>query len=113
MNDGVLVEVIHGGHETILEFLLGSDPDVTQDGAGEFGKEAFDEVEPRAVLGREGEFETARGLIGEPGFGLLGDVCGMIVEDQLDRGVGRIGGIVVGQSNSMNSRLRWRSLTKA
>ena len=49
VNDGVLVEVIHGGHETILEFLLGGGPDVTQDGAGEFGKEAFDEVEPRAV----------------------------------------------------------------
>lgn len=41
--------MIHGGPETILEFLLGGDPDVTQDRAGEFGKEAFDEVEPRAV----------------------------------------------------------------
>jgi hypothetical protein len=27
-----------------------------------------------------------------PGFGFLGDVRGVIVEDQLDRGVGRIGG---------------------
>ena len=35
--------------------------------AGEFGKEALDEVEPGAVLGREGEFEAVRGLIGEPG----------------------------------------------
>ena len=34
-----------------------------------------------------------RGLIGEPGFGLFGDVRGMIVEDQLDRCVGRIGGV--------------------
>ena len=32
-------------------------------------------------------------LIGEPGFGLFGDVRGMIVEDQLDRCVGRIGGV--------------------
>src|SRR3979411_1499087 len=32
-------------------------------------------------------------LIGEPNLGLLGDVCGMIVEDQLDRSMGRIGGI--------------------
>src|ERR1700720_3592584 len=31
--------------------------------------------------------------IGEPNLGLLGDVCGMIVEDQLDRSMGRIGGI--------------------
>ena len=37
------------------------------------------------------EFEAAGGLIGEPGFGFPGDVRGVIVEDQLDRGVGRIG----------------------
>jgi hypothetical protein len=61
----MLVEVVHGGHETILEFLFGCDTDVTQHGAGEFGKEALDEVEPRAVLGREGEFEAVRGLLGE------------------------------------------------
>jgi hypothetical protein len=30
---------------------------------------------------------------GEPSFRLLGDVRGMIVEDQFDRGMGRIGGI--------------------
>ena len=50
MNDGVLVEVVHGGHETILEFLFGRDPDVAQHGAGEFGKEALDEIEPGTVL---------------------------------------------------------------
>src|ERR1700730_15584063 len=49
--------------------------------------------EPGAVLGCEGEFEAADRLIGEPNLGLLGDVCGMIVEDQLDRSMGRIGGI--------------------
>ena len=64
---------------------------MAQDGSRELGKEALDEVEPRAVLGSEGEFEAAGGLIGEPGFGFLGDVRGVIVEDQLDRGVGRIG----------------------
>ena len=41
----------------------------------------------------EGEFEAAGGLIGEPGSGLLGDVGRMIVEDQLNRRMGRIGGI--------------------
>jgi hypothetical protein len=50
VNDGDLVEVIHGGQETILEFLFGCDADVSQDGAGEFGKEALDQVEPGAVL---------------------------------------------------------------
>jgi hypothetical protein len=40
-------------------------------------------------LGVKVNFEAAGGLIGEPGFGFLGDVRGVIVEDQLDRGVGR------------------------
>jgi hypothetical protein len=32
---------------------------VAQDRAGELGEEALDEVEPRAMLGCEGELETA------------------------------------------------------
>ena len=43
------------------------------------------------MLGREGEREAARRLPGEPGFGFLGDMRRMIVEDHLDRRVGRIG----------------------
>ena len=43
--------------------------------------------------GREGEFEAMCGLLRDPGSGLFGDVRGMIVEDQLDRRVGRIGGV--------------------
>jgi hypothetical protein len=38
-----------------------------------------------------GEFESASGLISEPTCGLLGEVDGMIVENQLDRRMG-IGG---------------------
>jgi hypothetical protein len=38
MNDGLLIEVIHGGHDAVLEFLFGCDADVTQDGASEFGE---------------------------------------------------------------------------
>jgi hypothetical protein len=87
-NDRVLVEVVDGGDETILEFLLGGDGDVAPHRAGEFGKDALDQVEPGAMLGREGEFEAVRGLIGEPGSGLFGDVGGMIVEDQLDVAAG-------------------------
>ena len=45
------------------------------------------------MLGREGEFEAAGRLLGEPSFGFLGNVRGMIVEDQLDRRVGWIGGV--------------------
>src|ERR1700738_1274341 len=67
VDDGIAIEFIHGGDDAVLEFLFGCDADVAQDGAGELGKEALDEVEPGAVLGCEGEFEAARGLLGEPG----------------------------------------------
>ena len=85
MDDGVSIELVHGGDDALLEFLFRCDADVAQDGAGKLGKEALDEIEPGAVLGREGEFESAGGLLGEPSFGFLGDVRRMIVEDQLDR----------------------------
>jgi hypothetical protein len=34
VNDGLLVKIIHGGHQAILEFLFGCDTDMTQVGAG-------------------------------------------------------------------------------
>jgi hypothetical protein len=58
MNVRIFIEVIDGGHQAVLEFLFGGDADVAQDRAGELGKEALDKVEPRAVLWREGEFES-------------------------------------------------------
>ena len=93
MDDRILVEVVHGSHDAILEFLFGCDADMAQDRTSEFGEEPFDEIEPGAVRGREGELEAAGGLLCKPGFGLLGDVCRMIVEGQLDCGMSRIGGI--------------------
>ena len=81
MDDGVSIEVIHGGHDAVLEFLFGCDADMAQDRAGELGEEAFDEIEPGAVLGREDEFEATDRLVREPSLGLLRDVRGMIVED--------------------------------
>ena len=71
MHDGLPIKVIHGLHDSIFEFLFGYNADVAEHGAGEFGKEAFDEVEPGAVLGGEREFKAVRGLSGEPGSGLL------------------------------------------
>ena len=93
MDDGMAIEFIHGGHDAVLEFLFGCDADMAQPRSGELGEEALNEIEPGAVLGRKGEFEPVGRLLGEPGFGLLGDVRGMIVEDQLDRRMGRIGGV--------------------
>ena len=83
MDDGVSVELIHGGHDAVLELQFGCDADMAQHRAGELGEEAFDEIKPGAVLGREDEFEAAGRLLGEPSLGLLGDVRRMIVEDQL------------------------------
>ena len=93
MDDRVSIEVIRGGPDAVLEFLFGCDADMAQHGAGELGEKALDEVEPGTMLGRESEFEAAGGLNGEPSLGLFGDVRRMIVEDQLDRRMGRIGGI--------------------
>ena len=93
MNDGMAIEFIHGSHETILEFLFGCNADVAQHRARELGEEDLDEIEPGAMRGREGEFEAADRLTGKPSLGLFGDVCGMIVQDQLDCRVGWIGGV--------------------
>ena len=82
MDDRVSVELVHCGDDALLEFQFRCDSDVAQDGAGKLGKEALDEIEPGAVLGREGEFEAASGLLGEPSSRLLGNVGGMIVENQ-------------------------------
>ena len=82
MDDRMSVELVDCGDDALLEFLFRCDSDVAQDGAGKFGKEALDEIEPRAVLGSEGEFEAPGGLIGEPGFGFFGDVRGVIVQHQ-------------------------------
>ena len=93
MDDWVSIDVIDGSHDAVLEFLFGSHADVAQNGAGELREEALDQVEPGAVLGREGKVEAAWRPGVEPGSGFPRNVCGMIVEDQLDRGAGRIGGI--------------------
>ncbi len=51
MDDGVSVELVHGGHDAVLELLFGCDAYVAQDRAGELGEETLDEIEPGAVLG--------------------------------------------------------------
>ena len=80
MNDWIMVEVIHRGHETVLELLFGCDADMAQDRAGELGEEAFDEIEPGAMLGSEGELKSAGGLLSEPSSGLPGDVRRIHIE---------------------------------
>jgi hypothetical protein len=91
VDDRLLVDVIDGGQDALREFLFGDDAHVAQHGAGELGEEALNEVQPRAMLRSEGKFEAALRLCREPGFGFLGRVGRMIVEDNFDRGRSRIG----------------------
>ena len=49
MDDRVSIELVHCGDDALLEFLFGCDADMAQHRAGKLGKEALDEVEPRAV----------------------------------------------------------------
>ena len=93
MDDRFAVGEVDGGEDSLTQFLQGGDANVAERGAGELGKESFDKVEPGAVLGREYEGEAAFGLLGEPSPGFLGNVSGMIVEDDLDGGRGRVGGV--------------------
>ena len=93
MDDRITIEIVEVGEDSHFEFGLGRDTDVSEHGARHLGEEAFDEIEPRTVFRREHEAETPLPLGGDPGLGLFGYMCGVIVEDQLDCGIRRIGGI--------------------
>src|SRR3974377_437573 len=66
---------------------------MAQDGSGELGEEALDQIEPGGMLGGEDKLEAAGRSGGEPGFGFSRGGRRMIFEDQLDRRVGRVNGI--------------------
>jgi hypothetical protein len=73
-----------------FEFFLGCDANAAEHGARHHGEEAFDKIEPAIMFRSKCKAETALWLSGEPRLGLPGDVRGMVVEDQLDGGIGRI-----------------------
>ena len=89
VDDGVAVDVLDAGQMRSLlayfEFTL-----MCRSRAGELGEEALDEVEPGAMLGREGELEAASRACGRPRFSFPRDMSRMIVEDELDGGTGGI-----------------------
>src|SRR6516164_11412172 len=84
MGDWLAIEVIDEGHQALFEFVFGGDADLSEHRAREFGKEAFDQIEPGTVGRGEGEGKAAWGLRGEPGRGLARDMRRMVVEDNLD-----------------------------
>ena len=72
--------------------------------ARHFGEEALDQIEPGAVLWGEHKGEASFRLRGHPGFGFLRDVRRVIVEDQPDGGVHRIGGIKLSEEGDELAR---------
>src|SRR5689334_7187780 len=52
VDDRISVEIAEVGKDTASEFGLGIDPNVTQQRARHFGKEALHEIEPGAVVPR-------------------------------------------------------------
>ena len=93
VDDGIAIEIVDCGQDSLLELVFGGDPAVAQHGARHLREEALDEIEPGAVLRGEDEGEAPLGLGGEPSCGFLGNVGRVIVEDELDRGRRRIGGV--------------------
>jgi hypothetical protein len=69
VNDRIVIEIVDGGHEAVLELPFGGNSDVAQNRAGELREKALDEVEPGAMFGSEGELKPAGGLRGEPSPG--------------------------------------------
>ena len=67
MDDGMAIEVFYTGHDAFLELDLGGYADVAEDGAGQFGEEPLDEVQPRAVLRGEDQLEASGRPGREPG----------------------------------------------
>ena len=78
MDHWVAVEVVDEFENALLELVLGGDADVTEYGAGGFGKEALDEVEPRSVLGGEDELEAPFGSGREPSLGFSRNMRGVL-----------------------------------
>ena len=86
MDNRLAIEVVEVCHDPLLEFGFRSHPDVTQDRSSAiFEEEAFDQVEPGAMLWREHEAEAALALSGKPSLRFLRHMRRMIIQDDLDR----------------------------
>jgi hypothetical protein len=86
---GVAVDILEPGRDPCLEFGLET-ARMWRSIERAILEKAFDEIEPGAVFRCEHEGKATVGLRRDPRFRLLGDMSGMIVEDQLDGRVGRI-----------------------
>lgn len=90
--DGVLVDLRQILLQPRDEFGLGLDPEMSEKDLIEFGKEDFEEIQPRAVLGREDEFEAIRAG-GPRRLGFPRDMRGVGIEHDRDFGARVVLGI--------------------
>ena len=51
VDDRVAVEIMDELHDALFQLVFRADADVTEHGAGGFGEEPLDEIEPEACLG--------------------------------------------------------------
>src|ERR1700728_1586006 len=93
VDNRLAIEVAEVRDDPLLEFGLRRHPDVTQYRAHHLREEALNQVEPGAMLWREHEAEAPLALWGEPLLRFLRHMRRMIVQDQLYRGIGRVGRI--------------------
>ena len=70
------IDVIDTSHDPLFELVFRGHSDMAQERAGELGEEALNKVEPRAVLGGEGELEASGRMLKEfqPMFNRGGDM---------------------------------------
>ena len=61
MDDRIAIEVVDELGDTLFQLVFGVDADVAEHGAGGFGEEALDQVQPGAMLGGEDEPEGPSG----------------------------------------------------
>ena len=69
MDDRVAVEIIDELDDALFQLVFRADADVTEHGAGGFGEEPLDKIEPGAVLGGEHELEASLGSGRQPSLG--------------------------------------------
>ena len=86
---------------------------MAQDGAGELEKKPSIRLSQEPCLGVKVKSKRPGGRVSSQARVSPRNVCGMVVEDQLDRGAGRIGGIEKLEEFDELAGLRWRSLTSA
>jgi hypothetical protein len=77
-----------------FEFFPRLDSNMSQEGPGHLAEERLDDVEPRAVFGRQDVLESV-GVGCQKGSRLFGEVRGMIVQYDPDLAMRRIPGIEV------------------